>query len=414
MEILVASNDASTVGRIRDGLHHLGVECSSLKVISHEAVIAALSSHRAPLPGVVFFCSPAFSPSDTQLLKQVCELAGGRTKVIGVGPMLRPQIILEIIRNGAFDYLDNDRDDGFREGLSSVLHRLVAGRVEASQVGKMFCVLGPAGGAGASFAAINLAAALATPEKPCVLIDLHVRGGDLARLLNATPRYTMASLAGKSAQLDANLFEQALFKHECGIHLLASPDLFGDYRQITPELVQRIVQLARGAAATVVVDLEDIEHAEQIRVVAACDRVVIPLRPDYVSLYRAKKHLEFLLRSKVTPEQVILVANRIGQPRELPLECMEESLGMKIEHRFPNDPLTANTAYNLGVPVVVSHRESPLAQSIGRLARRLSGAAVEASEKHSAVNWTARLRRWSSEVVQALSMRNALSSNGSK
>jgi pilus assembly protein CpaE len=249
-----------------------------------------------------------------------------------------------------------------------------------------------------------LAAALATPERPCTLLDLNVRGGDLARLLNVSPPYSIASLSAKVEQLDAALFEQALYKHECGVHLLASPDPFGDYRLISRELVQRVVQLARHASRYVVVDLEDVEHAEQIRVLAASDRVIIPLRPDYVSLCRAKKYLDFLLRSKVTPEQVVFVANRVGQPRELPVAYMEELLGVKIVVRIPNDPLTANTAYNLGVPLVTSHPESPPAQSIRRLAALLSDEEIKTNNDRHSAEWRSRLRRWSNNVIKSVKL----------
>src|SRR5262249_1978876 len=152
------------------------------------------------------------------------------------------------------------------------------------------------GGPGASVLAVNLAAALAKREQACGLLDLHVRGGDLAALLKCQPRHTLLSLAGKAHQLDRAMFDQSLGKHECGIQLLASPDLFSDYRQISPNLIQQVVQFALASFSNVVVDLEDMEHPEQVRTLAASDRIIVPLRLDFVALQRTKKCIEHLLK----------------------------------------------------------------------------------------------------------------------
>jgi pilus assembly protein CpaE len=372
--------------------------------------IAAIRTAMGPLerstPLVLFFCSSRFAAEDVGVLKQLCT-GSDRLVVIGVGPVSNPHIVLEAVRSGAFDYLDPSDDERFCPTLKAVMQRIAARRDGVATAGRLFSVLSPAGGCGGSFLACNLAAALAREAGTCGLLDLHLRGGDLERLLNITPRYSIASLAGKASNLDAALLDQAFHKHECGIQLLAAPELFSDYRQITRELVQRIVQLARSAFPFTVVDLEDAEHAEQLRTLAESDRIIVPVRPDYVSLYRARKYLDFLEKSKVSESQVVLVANRTGQPRELPTRCMEELVGMPVRFRLPNDPTTANTAYNLGVPVVVSQPNSPLARSIRELAACLTGSPAEA--KAAEPGWTTRLKRWSGEVLQSFNRRRVMS-----
>ena len=191
------------------------------------------------------------------------------------------------------------------------------------------------GGAGASLLSVNLAAALAQIEKTCGLIDLQLRGGDLATLLKSNPRHTLLSLASKAQQLDRAIFDQSLIKHESGIHLVASPEPFTDYRQISPQVIQKVVQFARNSYPNVVVDLEDAEHSEQVRTMATSDRIILPLRLDFVSLCRAKKCIDHLLQSKIDREHIILVANRTGRAKELPLNRVVEVLGLPVEHRIP-------------------------------------------------------------------------------
>jgi len=412
MDALVAADDARVSEKVRNCLGSLGIRCKSLEGLSITAIRAAMGPADRPGQVVLFFCSSHFAADDIAVLRHLCA-GNDRLVVIGVGPVGNPHVVLEAVRSGAFDYLDPSDDERFCPTLTAVMQRIAARRDGATTTGRLFSVLSPAGGCGASFLTCNIAAALAREAGACGLLDLHLRGGDLARLLNTTPRYNIASLAGKASHLDAALLEQALHKHECGIHLLAAPELFSDYRQVTRELVQRIVQLTRNAFPNTVVDLEDAEHAEQVRTLAESDRIIMPLRPDYVSLYRAKKYLDLLGKAKVAESQIVLVANRTGQPRELPPACMEELVGMPVRHRIPNDPMTANTAYNLGVPVVVSHPNSQLAQSIVELVRQLTGRPLEEGPA-AAVSLATRLKQWSEDVFQAFhSRRAAPQSNGS-
>jgi pilus assembly protein CpaE len=219
--------------------------------------------------------------------------------------------------------------------------------------------------------ATNIAAVVARLEQRCALLDLHWRGGDLTTLLNIHPRHTLQSLAGKSDQLDRTMFEHSLVRHDSGVQLLASPEPFNDYRQIRPELIQKIVQLARATFPTVIADLEDCEHHDQARTLAISDRIVVPMRPDFVSLVRTKKLIHHLLSSGVTRDHVKLVVNRVGRPKELPIGQIEKTLEMPISFQIPDDPVAVNEAINLGMPLVVNSPHSKTASIIVRLAESL-------------------------------------------
>jgi Flp pilus assembly CpaE family ATPase len=221
--------------------------------------------------------------------------------------------------------------------------------------------------------AANLAAVLAQRNQSVGLLDLHLRGGDLATLLKCQPRHTLASLAAKKEQLDQSMFEQSLVKHECGMQILTSPEPFSDFRSIRPELILKVVQLARQSFGYIVVDLEDCEHDEQIRVLAASERIVLVVRPDFVSVHRARKCLEFLTRAKVAREHVSPVVNRVGQPKALGINLIEDVLGMHVASRLPDEPDAVNVSVNLGVPLVIACPQAKISQGIAALAHELTG-----------------------------------------
>ena len=75
----------------------------------------------------------------------------------------------------------------------------------------------------------------------------------------------------------------------------------------------------------------------------------------------------------VRRDRVRLVANRYGQPKELPYGRAEEALGMKIWQYIPDDPKTINRANNNGVPAVLESPRAPVSKSLRCLATGVNG-----------------------------------------
>lgn len=249
----------------------------------------------------------------------------------------------------------------------------------------MFSVVGSGGGAGATLIAVNLTAVLTLRGFEAGLLDLHLRGGDAATFLNCAPRHTLASLAAKNEKLDLAMFEQSLIKHDSGVSLLASPEPFSDFHSLHAELIPRVVRFARHTFTHVVIDLEDRDHEEPLRVLAASDRIVHVVRPDFASVHRARKLHEFLSRAKVSRDHVTLVANRVGSPKSLDERMIEEGLGMPVEYQIPEDPDAVNRSVNLGVPVVSACPQAKVSQAIVRLTDSLTG-----SQPSNGAGWTRR------------------------
>lgn len=357
---------------IRAGLHNVARECPVSDALPHNIaqVIRAKTHHRWPV--VVFFGSQQFLPDELSALEQLCTADRQHIRVIAVSANSRPDVILKTIRCGAVDYLD--LNGNLESELQTLLVRMTTAHEGDAHAGRLITVLSPSGGAGASLLATNLAAVLGQREPHCGLLDFQLRGGDLAIMLKSTPRHTLLSLAGKAQQLDRAMFDQSLIKHPCGIHLLASPEPFSDYRQISPQLTQRVLQLARSSFPNVVIDLEDAEHTEQVQTLAQSTHIIIPLRLDFVALHRAAKCIEHLVQAKVARDHITLVANRTGRPKELPLKRVAEVLGLPIEHSIPDAPSAVNASINIGVPLVTEFPKTPAALSIVRLVDAITGA----------------------------------------
>ncbi len=152
---------------------------------------------------------------------------------------------------------------------------------------------------------------------------------------------------------------------------MASPPLLEHVGVIGPESIGRVLELATEIFTAAVVDLEDIFHREQMRVIMTCDTLVMLTRLDFVSLVRMRKSLMYLEREGVELGKIEVVANRAGVTGEVAPSKAGEALGRPIAHVIPDNPKCVTAANNLARPVVLDARSSNVSKTIQSLALSL-------------------------------------------
>jgi pilus assembly protein CpaE len=346
--------------RLRDVLRGR-VDPQGPAVARYEDVENRLSPIQADMLVVVLSPDPE---RGLEALRKLRRQATGY--VLAVGQASEPKLILRALNDGADLFLDEAE---LETGLDAALARL-QNKGDTAPAGRLVAVLACSGGSGASTLAVNLATVLAKDHERCALIDLKPGRGDLAALLDLKPAFTLADLCLNAARLDRAMFEKVLVGHPSGVHLLGSPQMFGGMRVVSAQGVAQALTLARKLFPHVVVDLEDCFHEEQVVTIAQAAVLFLVIRLDFTSLRNARRILEHLQELQVPEGRVRLVANRHGQPSELPLAEAESALGVKIAHHVPDDPKTINAANNAGVPAVLKAPSARVSQSIAQLARQ--------------------------------------------
>jgi pilus assembly protein CpaE len=302
--------------------------------------------------------------------------------LLAAGQASEPKLILRALHSGADQYLDETE---LEAGLDSVLARLQIKQEASSPPGRLLGILAASGGSGASTLAVNIAVALAKDHQKSALIDLKPGIGDLAALLDLKPQFTLADLCLNLSRLDRAMFEKMLVRHSSGVHLLGSPQVFGNARVVTTQGVNQALTMARKMFAHVVVDLEDCFHEEQIITLRQAAGILVIFRLDFTSLRNARRILEQLKDLEIPRSRVRLVVNRHGLPYELPLAEAEQALGEKLVHFIPDDPKTLNRSNNAGIPVVLKNPTARVSRSIVELAKiAFSRASEETTSSSSA------------------------------
>jgi pilus assembly protein CpaE len=248
-----------------------------------------------------------------------------------------------------------------------------------TETGKIISFFSPKGGVGRTTIATNLAVALhQSTERPVVLVDGSLPFGDIAVILNMSPKAkTIADLIGSFEQADADVMDSILVSHSTGIKVLLAPPTPESTELITGAHMKHVLELLRQRYAYVVVDTWPSFQEQVITMLDVSDVILTLMTLEITSLKNVRVFMEIAEKLGYANEKVQLVANRNDSSGGIKASDVEASLGRKIPHTIVSDGRTLVLAVNRGVPFVISHRDSQVSKDIFTLAAKLGGEAAE-------------------------------------
>lgn len=353
MSVMVVGQTRSTAEQLRQRLARHEIACEQASTVPLAIAIEMLTGTQTQ-PDIVFYHSADSVELDC---KAVARLrASTRAEIAVVGAMSQPRDVLELVRSGATDCLQDSQQ--FCDDLTALVSRM-SGRSRPRKRGKIVSVVPVSGGCGASTVAINLCATLAKHQGKTALVELNSHGGDSAAMLNLRPQHTLAELCASPVDVDVEMLEKSLADHPSGIRLLASPSPWNRTAPITREAALHILGLSARLSSHVLVDLQDMFREEEFAVVQTSDLVLLVLRLEFPCLLRTERMLAFFEEQGVEPNRVKLVVNRHDKNCQLRASQVIQALGRPIDHYLPDDYATATLCSSVGNPVVT---EAPLSR----------------------------------------------------
>ncbi len=238
------------------------------------------------------------------------------------------------------------------------------------------------GGVGKTTLAVNLAAALAVQtDEPTALLDLYTQFGDAALMLNLTPRRTLADLVTHlPADIDGRLLEDHLERHECGLSLLAGAAAPLPPDALSPALLDRILGLIKHRHRWIVLDVPPVLTETTLCALSHASTVLLAANLfDLTTLADSRLWIDAVAGRHISREAIQIVLNRVSPRNRLPLGEIQQTLGGNVFWQVPNDGRLVPAAVNAGLPFVLSHPGSRVAQSVSDMARKL---ASDAPEEH--------------------------------
>src|SRR5947199_5643870 len=257
----------------------------------------------------------------------------------------------------------------------------VGAATPARDNGKIITFFSPKGGVGRTTIATNLAVALhQLTQKPVVLVDGSLPFGDIAVILNMSPKAkTIADLIGSFENTDSDVLESVLVSHSTGIKVLLAPPTPESAELITGANMKHVLELLRERYAYIVVDTWPSFQEQVITMLDVADVILTLMTLEITSLKNVRVFMEIAEKLGYDEQKVQLVANRNDSAGGIKASDVEASLARKIPHTIVSDGRALVLAVNRGVPFVISHRDSQVAKDIFTLADKLSGAAEGAA-----------------------------------
>ncbi|TMV07710.1 pilus assembly protein CpaE [Ruegeria sediminis] len=310
-------------------------------------------------------------------------------KIVLIAEDVTPASLHQLLRKGADEFVPYPLPEGELqeaidrmnkpEPILQTQQETVALKSGEAKEGALFVVHGLAGGVGATTLAVNLAWELATvsaKEAPKVcLIDLDLQYGSVSTYLDLQRRDAVFEMLSDTASMDEEVFGQALQTFNDNLQVLTAPADMIPLDIITPDDVQKVIDMARAHFDYVIVDMpKTLVHWSET-VLNAAHVYFALLELDMRSAQNALRMKRALQAEDLPFNKLRFALNKAPKFTDLSgksrVKRMGESLGISIDLQLPDGGKTVMQSGDHGLPLASSAAKNPLRREIAKLAQSL-------------------------------------------
>lgn len=251
---------------------------------------------------------------------------------------------------------------------------LTGGDTRAPRRGRLVVTISPKGGSGTTTVSTNLAVALQQMNHgPVVLADFSLQFGDVGVHLNIWSKYTMHDLLSRVDEIDDAMLAPVVQKHSSGLNVLLSPNSPEAAGEITGEQIDTLLDRLLERYRYVVVDTWSFLDDVVCLLLRRADEVVVVTTPEIPALKNVKHFLEYSRQQGLIEGRTTIVLNRFPSVDKIALPDVEQHLRHSVGANIPSEGRLVTHSVNRGVPVVLSHAQSWVGQSMLKLAGHIAG-----------------------------------------
>jgi pilus assembly protein CpaE len=255
--------------------------------------------------------------------------------------------------------------------------RLTGTIPSTATAGTIVTVFGAKGGIGKTTISTNLATTLAkmTGANVC-LLDMDTRFGDVAIMMDVAVEASIADVARRIDEIDRDKIRDYLVKHHSGVSILPAPLHPTEWRNMTPQHIEKIVELLAQTHDYVVIDTPGTFNELIAAALELANLILLITSMDIASIKDTALALEMLRAAAISEDKVKLTINHSTAANSLREDDVSRVLEYEVFWRIPHD-LSVSSSTQLGQPIVIAKPYARVSRSIIDLAHALTGTRQE-------------------------------------
>jgi pilus assembly protein CpaE len=300
----------------------------------------------------------------------------GRLPVVAAVRDLTVAMTRQILRSHAVDVLPLPfTPDELHQAIETGRDKRVTARPEPksqSRGGRVVTMIGSLGGVGTTALAVQAGMIWAEKKKVC-LIDLDVQFGNVALYLNMRPQLTLGDLVDAADRLDPEFLKSVADMHPSGMSVIACPPDIVPLDALTPEFVDKLLEVATQAYDIVVLDLPTAWVGWSLGALQRSDAICLVTAITVPGIHQARRQLEMIDANGLS-DRIQLVANRVTHSLfgKLDLSETESVLRRKINLSIVNDYPTMAGAINEGKSISAIKVKSRIEKDVRTLVQAVT------------------------------------------
>ncbi len=250
-------------------------------------------------------------------------------------------------------------------------------RAEPVARGTTLTIFGAKGGIGKTTIATNLSTALVRATNAnVVLVDMDTRFGDVAIMMDIAVESSIADVSRRIEELDRESIKDYLVRHHTGVSILPAPLHPTEWRNVTPQHIEKIIDLLSQGHDYIVIDTPGTFNELIATTLELANIILLVTSMDIASIKDTALALEMLRAAQVSEDKVKLTINHSTSSNSLREEDVERVLEYNVTWRIPHDYNVASSN-QLGIPIVIAKPYARVSRAITDIGHALSGAPRE-------------------------------------
>jgi pilus assembly protein CpaE len=243
--------------------------------------------------------------------------------------------------------------------------------VESARSGSLVVTLfSPKGGVGRTTIAYNLAVALGTDHKVC-LIDGSMQFSDLRGLLRV-PAVAPSIVNLPTDRIREQDLADVTWRDPSGIDILLAPPRVEMAEMVTTRDVEKVLSMLRQLYEFVIIDTRAALSEDVLVFLDAADTILQVLTYDSMAIRSLAMSQETFAAIGYPPSKLTTVLNRSDALGGFSKADVEQALGSRIDFEIVSDGRLVLASNNEGIAFVSSSPESPIAQGVRAIADSLA------------------------------------------